>query len=364
MSDSPTPSTTRDADWVVWSYEHDAWWGENRHGYRNGLLRAGLYTEAEAKEIECNANAFPNKNAACGLFEKAMPLREAIERERIGRPDTPIIDLLCALIDGSASRRETTRDEVEGLLDQLYSAQQALARVPFDRDCTDERKAMLAIRSSIVRLCVEDAASLTEEAPTPPAIDNATFRRMVIARVEKAMAQRDDPKECGHAGHMEYSTCVVCAWHLGRTEGHVEAGAYSTHEEFFGELRAKFAAASPSTTEPAPTPRESFVATAICTQCNNRVTPAEPGLCIKCGAPTSIWYAHPSASSPTTRSVETPTVDNRYLSSRGLKHWLDILRGDGANDHPVDVIVDHINYLEDRVAASLRVSAERPDGAT
>jgi hypothetical protein len=38
--------------WLVWSFEHNAWWAANSCGYTTGLLFAGLYTEAEAKEIE------------------------------------------------------------------------------------------------------------------------------------------------------------------------------------------------------------------------------------------------------------------------------------------------------------------------
>lgn len=42
--------------WVVLCVEHgqDAWWRADRSGYSTNLLGAGIYTEAEAKEISVN----------------------------------------------------------------------------------------------------------------------------------------------------------------------------------------------------------------------------------------------------------------------------------------------------------------------
>jgi hypothetical protein len=38
--------------WLVWSYEHNAWWGPEWAGYTTNVLRAGLYTQAAATQIE------------------------------------------------------------------------------------------------------------------------------------------------------------------------------------------------------------------------------------------------------------------------------------------------------------------------
>lgn len=52
MADTQPPR-----NWVVWSIEHGAWWGPDRCGYYTSLVGgAGLYTEAEAKQIEREAN--------------------------------------------------------------------------------------------------------------------------------------------------------------------------------------------------------------------------------------------------------------------------------------------------------------------
>jgi hypothetical protein len=42
--------------WLVWSYEHDAWWKPGRFGYTTDLEKAGRYRYNEALEICDNAN--------------------------------------------------------------------------------------------------------------------------------------------------------------------------------------------------------------------------------------------------------------------------------------------------------------------
>lgn len=56
--------------WVVWSEEHGAWWGPGRVGYYTSLMRAGRYTEAEARAIEAKANRYLPEGRA---HEVAMP---------------------------------------------------------------------------------------------------------------------------------------------------------------------------------------------------------------------------------------------------------------------------------------------------
>lgn len=36
--------------WLVWSYEHDAWWRAGRAGYSTNVLGAGFYTEQDAAD--------------------------------------------------------------------------------------------------------------------------------------------------------------------------------------------------------------------------------------------------------------------------------------------------------------------------
>jgi hypothetical protein len=58
--------------WVVWSFEHDGWWGPGRFGYVRELAEAGHYTREEAQRIERQANEYtPVVN------ERALPLAEA-----------------------------------------------------------------------------------------------------------------------------------------------------------------------------------------------------------------------------------------------------------------------------------------------
>lgn len=73
--------------WVVWSYEHDAWWAPNRCGYTKSLTSAGIYTEAEAREIEADANRGGQRD------EEARPLARYL---RDARPDSVLTALLAA----------------------------------------------------------------------------------------------------------------------------------------------------------------------------------------------------------------------------------------------------------------------------
>lgn len=44
---------------LIWSYEHDAWWGPDERGYVRDVESAGRYTPERAADI-C-ARAFPNE---------------------------------------------------------------------------------------------------------------------------------------------------------------------------------------------------------------------------------------------------------------------------------------------------------------
>jgi hypothetical protein len=43
-------------NYVIWSIEHDAWWGPARIGYTRAIAEAGVYGEWEAREIVKRAN--------------------------------------------------------------------------------------------------------------------------------------------------------------------------------------------------------------------------------------------------------------------------------------------------------------------
>lgn len=47
--------------YVIWSYEHAAWWRSASAGYCTNLMGAGLYEKAEADEIVRGANEFSDR---------------------------------------------------------------------------------------------------------------------------------------------------------------------------------------------------------------------------------------------------------------------------------------------------------------
>lgn len=70
---------------LIWSFEHNAWWGPDCCGYVSNVINAGLYTEDEAKEIVLNANYAPGV-----LHEDARPVWAylPIDLPRTVRPNT------------------------------------------------------------------------------------------------------------------------------------------------------------------------------------------------------------------------------------------------------------------------------------
>ena len=63
-------------DYVIWSIEHQSWWGPNRSGYTDLLSLAGRYTAEDALAIQEGANWHQPWNEP---NELAMPF-EAAER--------------------------------------------------------------------------------------------------------------------------------------------------------------------------------------------------------------------------------------------------------------------------------------------
>ena len=94
-------------NWVVWSYEHSAWWAANHSGYMAELLHAGLYTEAEAKEIELRANGDRLRKS-----EAAMSVTQAFAdaRTKWGGSGPMVLNL----VEAAFMVAETTDREVAG----------------------------------------------------------------------------------------------------------------------------------------------------------------------------------------------------------------------------------------------------------
>jgi len=48
--------------YLIWSFEHNAWWKSGGRGYTTRLLEAGMYNERHAIDICNNANFGGRKN--------------------------------------------------------------------------------------------------------------------------------------------------------------------------------------------------------------------------------------------------------------------------------------------------------------
>jgi hypothetical protein len=62
--------------YVIWSFEHDAWWAPGRRGYTRELEEAGHYAGTEAADIVAEANLVQTN-------EQVMRLDDAL---RLGPP--------------------------------------------------------------------------------------------------------------------------------------------------------------------------------------------------------------------------------------------------------------------------------------
>jgi len=38
-------------DYIIWSFEHSAWWGPDRRGYTEDVAKAGRYSAVDAGDI-------------------------------------------------------------------------------------------------------------------------------------------------------------------------------------------------------------------------------------------------------------------------------------------------------------------------
>jgi hypothetical protein len=66
-------------NYVIWSFEHDAWWRPGSWGYTTELEDAGHFTQAEAEKIVTDANIVE-------INEQAVTLSDAT---RHGPPTSP-----------------------------------------------------------------------------------------------------------------------------------------------------------------------------------------------------------------------------------------------------------------------------------
>jgi hypothetical protein len=57
-----------DEPYLIWSYEHDAWWKAERRGYTRVLIDAGVYSKAEAEAIVKDANIVAVEEEAVSLY--------------------------------------------------------------------------------------------------------------------------------------------------------------------------------------------------------------------------------------------------------------------------------------------------------
>jgi len=79
-------TTEPTARYLVWSNEHDAWWGPGRHGYSRGLDGAGRYSRDEALEIcRMGINTAPHIGMIDALPVRLADLTKTFERQRIPR---------------------------------------------------------------------------------------------------------------------------------------------------------------------------------------------------------------------------------------------------------------------------------------
>ena len=52
---------------LIWSFEHQAWWGPHRIGYTLNLYAAGRYSAGEADEIVFKANRYAKQPQECKM---------------------------------------------------------------------------------------------------------------------------------------------------------------------------------------------------------------------------------------------------------------------------------------------------------
>ena len=68
--------------YVIWSFEHGQWWGQNHHGYVSDLADAGEYDEVEAGLIVCRSIFLDEVAIHCSIAkERGAPRFHAYRGE-------------------------------------------------------------------------------------------------------------------------------------------------------------------------------------------------------------------------------------------------------------------------------------------
>jgi hypothetical protein len=73
-----------EADHLIWSMEHNAWWCADHCGYSTSILLAGLYTKAAADEVVAgsrgrNERAVPIDSVYLDIRNAVLRAREVLE---------------------------------------------------------------------------------------------------------------------------------------------------------------------------------------------------------------------------------------------------------------------------------------------
>jgi hypothetical protein len=95
-------------------------------------------------------------------------------------------------------------------------------------------------------LCADGAHSIApvniRGAPSAPPAPGEAHRLWAVANVRRRSETRPAPKCHDSLTSGIEVGCMACALELGRREGHVEAGAWLTHEEAMAEIRDSISA--------------------------------------------------------------------------------------------------------------------------
>jgi len=108
--------------YVIWSFEHDAWWGPGLWGYTHELALAGDYTQADAEAIVHRANIVAmNEQALLRTEAEAFgPPRFRVVREHNphGGPGWAIYDLVERSLDGGWFADRAAADQTAAVLNR------------------------------------------------------------------------------------------------------------------------------------------------------------------------------------------------------------------------------------------------------
>jgi hypothetical protein len=95
--------------YLIYSYEHDAWWRPNRMGYTRNIGEAGVYDLSDAARIVAHANRYRPKDSP-----NEAVITEQLARAIIATHNSALRDALDELVPASErDRDENEREDVE-----------------------------------------------------------------------------------------------------------------------------------------------------------------------------------------------------------------------------------------------------------